>query len=103
MPKDYVKGGLSPSSTVAELARDVHAVLAKVQAGLEVIVEQEHRPVAVITTPPGPGRKISECIALAKAYEEKFGYAPATDPDFAKDVQAAIDAHREPLNPPAWD
>ena len=89
--------------TEAELARDLHAVLAKVQDGAEVIVERDHRPVAVIKMPQGPGRKISECIALAKAYEENLGYAPVPDPDFAKDVQAAIDAHREPLNPPAWD
>ena len=87
----------------AELARDIHAVLAKVQEGVEVIVEQDHRPVAVIKTPQGPGRKISECIALAKAREKQFGVAPVPDPDFAKDVQAAIDAHREPLNPPSWD
>jgi antitoxin (DNA-binding transcriptional repressor) of toxin-antitoxin stability system len=89
--------------TEAELARDIHAVLAKVQEGVEVIVEQDHRPVAVITTPRGPGRKISECIALAKAHEAELGYAPTPDPDFAKDVQAAIDAHREPFHPPAWD
>ena len=30
--------------TEAELARDVHAVLAKVQEGVEVIVEQDHCP-----------------------------------------------------------
>jgi antitoxin (DNA-binding transcriptional repressor) of toxin-antitoxin stability system len=89
--------------TEAELARDIHAVLAKVQEGVEVIVEQDHRPVAVIKSPRGPGRKISECIALAKAYEEKLGYAPVPDPDFAKDVQAAVDARREPLIPPVWD
>src|ERR1051326_5104104 len=89
--------------TEAELARDIHAVLAKVREGVEVIVEQDHSPVAVIKTPQAPGRKISECIALAKAHEEKLGYAPVTDADFAEDVQAAIDAHSEPLNPPAWD
>jgi hypothetical protein len=89
--------------TEAELARDIHAVLAKVREGVEVIVEQDHRPVDVIKTPQGPGRKISECIALAKAHEEQLGHAPVPDPDFAKDVQAAIDAHREPLNPPSWD
>ena len=89
--------------TEAELARDIHAVLAKVQAGVEVIVEQDHRPIAVIKTPQAPGRKISECVALARAYEEELGYAPVPDPDFARDVQAAIDAHREPLDPPAWD
>jgi len=86
----------------AEVARDLHEVLAKVQAGVEVIVEQDHRPVAIIRTPQGPGRKISECIALAKAYEEKLGYTPIPDPGFATDVQAAVDAHREPLDPPSW-
>lgn len=89
--------------TEDELARDTHAVLAKVQGGIEVIIEQDHRAVAVIKMPQGPGRKISECIALAKAYEAKLGYAPVPDPDFARDVQAAIDAHSEPLNPPSWD
>jgi antitoxin (DNA-binding transcriptional repressor) of toxin-antitoxin stability system len=89
--------------TEAELARDIHGVLAKVREGVEVIVEQDHRPVAIIKTPQGPGRKISECIALAKAHEEQLGYAPAPDPEFANDVQMAIDAHREPLNPPSWD
>ena len=34
------------------------------QAGVEIIVEQNHSPVAVIKTPEGPDRKISECIAL---------------------------------------
>jgi antitoxin (DNA-binding transcriptional repressor) of toxin-antitoxin stability system len=87
----------------AELARDIHAVLAKVQEGVEVIVEQDHRPVAIIKTLHGPGRKISECIALAKAHEEKLGYAPVPDPDFAKDVQDVIDARREPFYPPSWD
>ena len=89
--------------TEAELARDIHAVLAQVQEGVEVIVEQDHRPVTVIKTPQRPGRRLSECIVLAKAYEAKLGYAPVPDADFAGDVQAAIDAHREPLNPPAWD
>ena len=78
-------------------------MLVKVQDGVEVIVKRDHHPVAVIRTPPGPGRKISECIALAKAHEAKLGYAPVLDPDFANDVQAAIDANREPLTPPAWD
>jgi antitoxin (DNA-binding transcriptional repressor) of toxin-antitoxin stability system len=89
--------------TEDELARDTHAVLTKVQEGVEVIVEQDHRPVAVIKTPQGPGRKLSESIALAKAYEARLGYAPIPDPEFAKDVQAGIDARNQPLNPPSWD
>jgi hypothetical protein len=53
--------------------------------------------------PPKPGRRIDECIPLAKAYEARLGYAPVPDPDFAKDAKAAIEAHCEPLNPPWWD
>jgi hypothetical protein len=58
---------------------------------------------ADIGTPQGPGRNLSECIAIAKVYEKELGYEPVPDADFAADVQAAIDAHREPLNPPEWD
>ena len=89
--------------TETEVARDLHGVLEKVQQGVEVVIEQDDRPIAVIKTAQGPGWPINECIALAKAYEERLGYAPVPDPDFAKDVQAAIDAHREPLPPPSWD
>jgi hypothetical protein len=27
----------------------------------------------------------------------------AIDEDFARDVAEGVEAHREPLNPPAWD
>ena len=87
----------------AELARDLHAVLAKVQQGVDVVIEQDHRPIAVLksSSPSRPGRKLSECIALAQAYEAKLGYAPIPDEDFASDVQAGIDARRDSLEPPA--
>lgn len=89
--------------TEAELARDVHAVIEKVQKGVEVVIEQDHRPVAVMKTPPRLGRLIGECIALAKDYEARMGQVPVPDPDFAGDVQAAVDAHREPVDTSAWD
>jgi hypothetical protein len=31
------------------------------------------------------------------------GSTATVDEDFARDVEAAIAAHREPLDPPAWD
>ena len=90
--------------TEAEFVRDIHTVLARVRdEGLEVIVVQGSAPVAIIGRPEGPGRKLSECIAIARVHEENLGYAPVPDADFAADVQAAIDAHREPLNRPAQD
>ena len=44
----------------AELASDVNAILAEVQHGVEVVVEQDHRPVATIRTPLPKGRLLSE-------------------------------------------
>ena len=38
----------------ADLARDPYAILAKVEEGVEVIVERNHRPVATIKTPGVP-------------------------------------------------
>ena len=70
--------------TEAELARDIGAVLDRVKQGVEVIVKHDHQPVAVIRAPQGPGRKIGECIALAKAYEEKLDYGPVPYPDSRK-------------------
>lgn len=43
-------------------------------------------------------RKISECLALLPKSS-----TAVVDPDFAKDVDAAVESHREPLEPPAWD
>jgi antitoxin (DNA-binding transcriptional repressor) of toxin-antitoxin stability system len=85
--------------TEAELVRDIHAVLARVRHGDEVIVEQNHRPVAVIKTPRGQGRKLSECIALAEAH----GSAMTLDEGFMKDVEEGIAGRSQPWNPPSWE
>ncbi len=45
-----------------------------------------------------PRRKISECVALLS-----LDSSATIDPEFAKDVEVVIAAHREPLEPPAWD
>ncbi|MFZ3212824.1 MAG: hypothetical protein WA188_15080 [Terriglobales bacterium] len=82
----------------AEAARDFAAVLARVRAGAEVVIESGRLPVAVIHAPAPPRRSISECIALLP--EDS---AAVMDADFAKDVEAAIASHREPLEPPVWD
>lgn len=86
-------------NTEAELARDVHAVLAKVQEGIEVIVEQDHRPVATIRPPRRSGRPISECIASARA----SGSKATLDGGFGKDVEEGIGERSQPWNPLFWD
>jgi antitoxin (DNA-binding transcriptional repressor) of toxin-antitoxin stability system len=85
--------------TEAELARDIHAVLAKVQEGAEVIVEEDHRPVAVIRTPLAKGRLLSECIALAEAR----GSTVTLDEGFMKEVEEGIASRSQPWNPPSWE
>ena len=85
--------------TEAEVARNLHAVLDKVRQGLEVVIEQDNRPVAVIKAPLVKGRRISEVIAALEA----SGANAVIDEDFARDVEEAIKAHREPWNPPSWD
>ena len=81
-----------------DLAKDVRSILLRVETGAEIVIERDARPVAVIRPAEPVRRKISECIALMPA-----GSTATIDPDFAKDVEAAISAHRELLEPPAWD
>lgn len=85
--------------TEAELARDLHRVLDKVQRGVEVVVEQDHRPVAVIRSPAPEGRPLSECIALAEAR----GSQATLDEGFMKDVAEGIAGRSEPWKHPAWE
>jgi len=81
--------------TETELARDVHAVLAKVQEGVEVIVEQDHRPVATIRRPPPGGRLLSESIALA----DERGTTAIPDEGFMHDVEKGIAERSKPWAP----
>jgi antitoxin (DNA-binding transcriptional repressor) of toxin-antitoxin stability system len=82
----------------AEAASNFADVLERVRAGAEVVIESGKLPVAVIHAPAPSRRTISECIALLP--EDSTA---VMDADFAKDVEAAIESHREPLEPPSWD
>ena len=84
--------------TEAEAASDFAGLLARVRAGAEIVIESGKLPVAVLHAPVPPRRSISECIALLP--EDSTA---TIDPDFARDVEAAVESHREPLEPPAWD
>ena len=70
----------------AEVAGDLHGVLDRVQQGVETVVEQDHRPVAVIRWPLPKGRLLSECITLA----EVRGSTATLDEGFMKDVEEGI-------------
>jgi prevent-host-death family protein len=82
-----------------EAASNFADVLARVRAGAEVVIESGKLPVAVVRPAEPRVRFLSESLRLAKEHAS----TATLDGNFAKDVEAAIESHREPLNPPAWD
>ena len=83
----------------AEATRDFAALLLRVRAGAEVVIRNGSQPVAVVRPAEPPVRRLSESLRLAREH----GSTATLDGNFAKDVEAAIETHRESLNPPAWD
>jgi antitoxin (DNA-binding transcriptional repressor) of toxin-antitoxin stability system len=85
--------------TEAEAAKDFAAVMSKVRAGAEVVIEKDALPVAVVKAPEPTPRLLSESLRLIR----ERGSTVTLDGGFAKDVEEFIESHREPLDPPAWD
>lgn len=84
----------------AEAERNFAAVMSHIRAGAEVVIENGARTVAIVKPPTrGPGRLLSEAIALAEAR----GSTATLDGGFERDLTEFIESHREPLDPPAWD
>jgi antitoxin (DNA-binding transcriptional repressor) of toxin-antitoxin stability system len=75
------------------------AILERVQAGMEVVIERDAQPLAVIRAAAPVRPTISEYIALAEAQEKESGKAPVLDADFAADVEEIVRS-RKPWNPP---
>ena len=88
--------------TEAEAARDLPALLAKVRAGAEVVIDNGTHPAAILRSEFPVRRTISECIALARKHEQESGEIPRLDPEFADDV-AEIIRNRKPWSPPVWE
>ncbi len=80
------------------MATNVATLLAHVRAGAEIVIESNMRPLAIVHSPEPERRTISECIALLP--EDSIA---TIDPEFARDVEAAVESHREPLTPPLWE
>ncbi len=85
--------------TYNEVSNNFAAVLENIINGVEVVVEQDHRPVALIRSPKRSGRPISECIASAKASASKV----TLDGGFAHDLEEGIKNRQQPCDPPSWD
>ena len=84
----------------ADAIRDFAALLTRVRSGEEVVIESETSPIAVLRPVVEPAfRLLSETLRILK----ERGSDVTLDANFGPDLQAAIDNHREALNPPQWD
>jgi len=85
----------------AEAERDLRSVLERVRDGAEVVIEGKGGSPRIVirTEPERRSRLLSEAIALAEAH----GSTVTLDEKFSRDLEAVINSHREPLNPPTWD
>lgn len=86
-----------------EAARDFAAVLARVRAGEEIVIENESSPAVVLRlSTQSRGHLLSESIALAEAHAREAGYEPVLDADYADDLEKII-GNRKPRDTSAWD
>ncbi len=83
----------------AEAARDFAALLARVRAGAEVVIDDgPHTAVVLCVAAERPVRLLSESLRLAKEH----GSTVTLDGGFAHDLEAVINSHPEPLKS-SWD
>jgi prevent-host-death family protein len=81
----------------AEAASNFAEVLARVRAGVEIVIGDEARPVAVVRPAEPHVRLLFESLRLAKEHASRV----TLDEDFVRDLEAAINSHRELLCSPA--
>jgi antitoxin (DNA-binding transcriptional repressor) of toxin-antitoxin stability system len=83
----------------SEAASDFAGLMERVRAGAEVVIESGKLPIAVVRPAEPNVRLLSESLRLAKEHAS----TATLDADFSRDLEAAIESHREPLKPPSWD
>jgi prevent-host-death family protein len=96
---EHVKARPVIEFSEAEATSNFAALLARVCAGAEVVIKNGTRPVAVVLPAEPHVRLLSESLRLARGH----GSTATLDENFAKDLEAAVKSHREPLTPPTWD
>ena len=86
----------------AEAARDFAGLMARVRAGVEVVIDDASPAVKLSLVAERRGRLLSESIALAEAHAKEFGYEPVMDAEFAADMEEII-RNSKPRDTTAWD
>jgi antitoxin (DNA-binding transcriptional repressor) of toxin-antitoxin stability system len=86
---------------ISELKTASHfvALVERLGAGEEILIEDNSRTVAVVHPAEPSLRLLSESLRLAREH----GSTITLDEEFARDVEAGIESHSKPLEPPAWD
>ena len=81
----------------AEAASDFPGLLARVRAGEEIIIEQDASPAIVLRMADAPHlRRLSDSLRMAKEH----GSTATLDGGFARDLEAVIASHSDPLENP---
>lgn len=81
----------------ADAARDFAGLMARARLGVEIVIENDAAPAVVLRKAEPPrGRLLSESLRLAK----ERGSTVTLDGSFARDLEAAVSSHPEPLEDP---
>lgn len=84
----------------SEAASNFDGILALAAKGDEVFIESNERVVARLLPAEAPRpRLLSESLKILKQRSSTV----TLDGDFGRDLEAVIQSHPEPMNPPAWD
>ena len=86
----------------ADAARDFAGLMARVRAGVDVVIDDTSPAVKLSIVAARPGRLLSESIALAEAHAKELGYEPVMDAEFAADIEEIV-RNRKPRDTSAWD
>jgi antitoxin (DNA-binding transcriptional repressor) of toxin-antitoxin stability system len=78
----------------AEAVSDFAAVLERVRAGAEVVIESGKVPVAILRPAEKHTRALSESLRLAEEHAKEMGCEPQLDSDFAADLLEIIKGRR---------
>lgn len=83
----------------AEAARDFAALLARVRAGAEIVIDNDVSSSVVLrVASERPVRRLSESLRMAREH----GSTATLDGGFAADLETVINSHPEPLEN-VWD
>ena len=81
-----------------EAIKELPRLLAQVERGDDVIIERGDEPVALLTKAKAVKRSFEETVQRLRESARVN-----VDNEFAADVQAAIEEHRQPHTYPAWE